>query len=121
MAKVTGPLLSMDARGTLGGVVTYQDGFGKHRVTRKPVHRDAGSATQLDQRALFLEAVAYWKALSAGQKADWNATANLLRMTGYQLVLKEYMLGRLVEEPPEAPEGGFAGGLLGLSGVWLGG
>jgi hypothetical protein len=119
MAKVTGPLFSVDARGTLGDVLTYQKGFGRHRVTRKPGHRDAESGGQLSQRGKFLAAIAYWKALTAEAKAAYNAIADAMQMTGYQYVLKLHMLGRLGEVPVVPPEGGFAGGLVELAGVWL--
>jgi len=95
MAKVTGPLFSIDARGTLADVLSYQRGFGKHRVMRKPGHRDAETALQQTQRAKFEAAIAYWKALSAVEKAGYNVLADPMQMTGYQYVLKLHMLGRL--------------------------
>ena len=121
MVKVAGPLFSVEAQGTLGGVLTYQRGFGRHRVTVKPDHRDAGTDEQLSQREKFLAAVAYWKALTVEAKAAYNVIADPMQMTGYQYVLREHMLGRLEPVVPEAPEGGFGGGLVELVGVWLSG
>lgn len=118
MVKVSGPLFSIEASGTLGDVLSYQRGWGKHRVTRKPGHRDAESAAQLTQREKFLEAVAYWHSLNSQEQAAYTAVAEGLQMTGYQYVLKEYLLGRIVWAPPE---GGFGGGVLELTGVWLSG
>jgi len=121
MVKVSGPLFSIEARGTLGDVLTYQRGFGKHRVTRKPGHRDAGTEAQLGQRTQFQWAVAYWHTLTELQKAEYTAIANPMQMTGYQYVLKEYLTGRIEWVPPLPPEGGFGGGLVELAGVWLSG
>lgn len=116
MVKLRGPLFSIEARGTLGDVLTYQRGFGKHRVTRKPGHRDAGTEAQGLQREKFLEAVAGWHALSVEDKAAYNATADPMQMTGYQYYLKLCLTGVITPAPPD---GGFAGGLLELAGVWL--
>ena len=109
-------MFSIEARGTLGNVLSYQRGFGKHRVTRKPDHRDAQSEAQLTQRAKFSVAVAYWHSRNSQEQAAYNAIADPMQMTGYQYVLKEYMLGRIVWEKPL---GCFSGGLLELTGVWL--
>jgi len=116
MVKVRGPAFSVDAAGTLGDVLTYQRGFGKHRVTRKPGHRDANTAAQGVQREKFQEAIAYWHGLSVEEKAAYNALADPMQMTGYQYVVKQVLLGRLLYAPPE---GGFGGGLVELTGVWL--
>ena len=91
MVKLAGPLFSIEAQGTIGGAITYQKGFGKHRAMRVPTHRDAESAGQLTQRSLFLDAVAAWNALSAPEKAAYNTRAKFLQMTGYNLFVKEYI------------------------------
>lgn len=93
MVKVKGPLHSQDARGTLGGVLSFQGYQRGVRVERKPVHRDARSVAQEGQRAAFLEAVAYWKGLSAEEKAEFEERAGGLGMTGYNLCLREVLLG----------------------------
>ena len=49
MVKLGGPLMSTEAKGTLADVLTYQGGFGKHRVGKKPLHRDMQSIGQLER------------------------------------------------------------------------
>ena len=95
MPKLTGPLFSVRAGGTLGGAITYKGSNAGARVERVPRHRDRKSGAQLGQRALFLGAVGYWKGLTVGAKAAYKATADGLGMTGYQYVLKLCMLGLL--------------------------
>ena len=121
MVKVVGPLFSIEAHGTLGDILSYQRGFGKHRVTVKPDHRDAETEAQLEQRTKFQTAVAYWHTLTPPQKAEYTATADPMQMTGYQYVLKLHMTGVLPGEEPAGPEGGFGGGLMELAGAWLSG
>src|SRR4030042_1977594 len=119
MAKLAGPLFSLEAGGPLGGALVYQGGPSGPRVGRRLRRRDSGSAGQLAQGVLFQEAVAYWKALSAGEKAGYDVVADGLGMTGYQYVLKLYMLGELGGGEPPAGEAGFVGGVVELMGVWL--
>jgi hypothetical protein len=93
--KVSGPLFSLGAGGSLGDGITYQGGRRGARVERRPRHRDAGSAAQLSHRGVFLDAVAYWHALSAAEKAVYNERADPLSLTGYNLCLREYLRGEL--------------------------
>ena len=93
MVKVTGPIFSVDAKGTLGGAITYQGGSGKHRVIRVPTHKDAGSGDQLTQRALFLGAAARWHLLGAEDKADYEVFGVVYHMTGYNWHMKLYLSG----------------------------
>ena len=79
MSKVVGPLLSLSARGKFAKAMVFQGGKSKTIVTR-PHH--PGSVTPytppqavLDQRAKITSLVSQWQALSANEKAVWNATA----------------------------------------------
>lgn len=95
MVKVAGPLMSADAKGTLADVLTYQGGFGKHRVTRKPGHRDVQSSGQVTQRVVFLAARDEWSWLSAAEKAEYDEVGQSFQMTGYNYFLKEFLKGRI--------------------------
>lgn len=95
MTKVAGPLLSVKAKGTLGNAITYQGGFGGHRVTKKPDHKDCGSAAQLAQRQKYRAACDYWNALNDHEKEMFDHLGNQHQMTGFNYCVREYLLGRL--------------------------
>ena len=91
MVKLRGPLMSVDAKGTLGNTLTYQRGFGKNRATRVPKHRDMQSSKQLTQRFCFQAARDEWAWLSGAEKDDLSDEAEQFQMTGYNLFLRRYL------------------------------
>jgi hypothetical protein len=84
MAKVTGPVLSLDAAGSLKKTLTYQNRPSGSSVYlyKKPgsVFSFTPSASQQVQRSVIGYIVARWKLLSAAQKAYMN---NLAKSIGY--------------------------------------
>lgn len=50
------------------------------------------NAALLANRTKFADAVAAWQALTAEQKKAYNGRVRRLRMSGYNLFLKEYLL-----------------------------
>lgn len=91
MAKTKGPLLSSDAHGSLGRVLTYS-----HRKSGKQVRTYnkplvAPSAKQRGQRRLTEFLVAQWQNMSDADKATWetNAKASGLNLPGYHYFLRE--------------------------------
>jgi len=95
MVKVTGPLFSVRARGSLGDGISFQGSGAGVRVERRPRHKDRQSNGQVAHRDLFLEAVAYWHGLAAEVKAEYNGRGDVLHLTGYNLCLREYLLGKV--------------------------
>lgn len=93
MPRVTGPLMSVDARGTLADVLTYQGGVAGYRVGKKPTHRNMRSGLQVAQREVFLAARDEWGWLTAEEKAAYAAAAHPLKMTGYNRFLKRFLQG----------------------------
>ena len=92
MAKVSGPLFSMTAAGTVGDGICFQKGPGGHRVTLKPVHRDLRAASQLAHRASYQSAVSYWKSLHVHEKEFYNFLGHQIQITGFN-----YCVGRCLE------------------------
>lgn len=91
MAKTKGPLLSLDAHGSIGHALTYS-----HRKSGKQVRAYnkplvAPSAKQRGQRRLTEFLVAQWQNMSAGDKATWETNARLSgpHITGYHFFLRE--------------------------------
>lgn len=50
------------------------------------------NAALLANRTKFADAVAAWQSLTAEQKKEYNGRVRRLRMSGYNLFLKEYLL-----------------------------
>ncbi len=91
MAKTKGPLLSLDAHGSLAKELTYSSKrTGKQcRQYNKPT--GPASAKQRGIRRLTEFLIAQWQNMSPGDKATWeaNAKATGLRLPGYHYFLRE--------------------------------
>lgn len=90
MARVTGPLFSMSASGTIGKAVTYGTWKGKPwaRVWFTP--ENPQTAGQVNVRTALSIVVAYWQGLPAPDKATWEAAAPQ-GMSGYNYMMRRAM------------------------------
>ena len=104
MAKVTGPLFSMSASGTIGDAVTYGTwkGIPWARVWFKP--ENPQTAKQVNVRGALIIALDFWQALAQVEKDKFDVLAEGTRMSGYNKMmknaLKAYVLDPGVEVPP---------------------
>lgn len=91
MAKTKGPLLSADAHGTLGDVLTYSSKRSGQQVRKYTKPLKPASAKQRGQRRLTEFLVAQWQNMSAGDKAAWEEAArvSVLNLEGYHYFLRE--------------------------------
>lgn len=95
MAKTFGPLLSIDAKGTIAKGLTFQNRPKGSAVMVRPVPSrkslDEPSPAKQVQRALVRSWVVAWQTLNAGQKAYWDFIANQsgLRLSGYHYFMKK--------------------------------
>ena len=94
MAKVQGPFMSLDAHGSVGKAITIQ-GLHKQRIGKMwsqsgSIHKSPPTPAQLAQRKLYGEAVGAWRALSAADKAGWDAGAAKERITGWNAFFRQY-------------------------------
>jgi len=72
LARVTGPLLSLEASGSVADAVTYQKGL-KSRMVRKMPQRKYGRSTdQNTVRIMFNGAVTHWHELLTSQQTLWK-------------------------------------------------
>jgi len=80
MAKVRGPLMSMDASGQVGDDHQFRaNRYGTHAYLprdRRKQNQQAPSAAQTAVRSDYAQAHAAWLALSQGERDAWNAQAN---------------------------------------------
>ena len=92
MAKVSGPLFSMSASGTIGEAVTYGTWKGQPwaRVWFKP--QNPQTAKQVNVRTALALTVAYWQAtLTQAQKDAYEVGAEGQRKSGFNLYVQRAM------------------------------
>lgn len=91
MAKTKGPLLSLDAHGSLNKILTYSNRKSGQQVRKYNKPLAVPSAKQRGQRRLTEFLVAQWQNMSSGQRATWevNAKASGKNLPGYQYFLRE--------------------------------
>lgn len=71
MAKLTGPLLSEQARGSMGPRLTYSERKSGSQVRFQKKQTDVESEDRTRQRTRFWVAVQWWNDLSDDEKAQW--------------------------------------------------
>ena len=98
MARVRGPLMSLDATGQFGGAICFRHHEGGVHVLPvvAPGSRTKGwkpSAAQVAQRGRYREANAAWRALGAGERGEWNDLARGTggNVSGWNLFLKAWL------------------------------
>lgn len=75
MAKLTAPLLSMDARGALGKAMVFIGWKGIKSVRQYVVPANPQSTAQTTQRGLMANCVNFWQAITTAAKTAWDAWA----------------------------------------------
>lgn len=105
MTRVTGPLLSMSASGTIGKAITFATwkGIAYARKWFKPANPQ--TADQVAQRLIFSSAVLQWQDYSQAEKDAWDDDANRpANMSGFNYHMRVYINAMLDgETPPTAP------------------
>ena len=104
MARVRGPLLSVDAAGQVGGGICFRHGTaGVHVLpVAPPGSRTKAlkpSAAQRAQRASYRAANVAWRALSLEERAAWEflAKASGRDVSGWNLFLRAWMAKPVAE------------------------
>lgn len=100
MARVTGALLSIEARGTYAGALSFarypKGGVARRlRVARAPY--DPKTPTQLFNRDFFKTVVAIWHELTSGEKTILDTLGNSVSYSGFNWYVKEYRERRPTE------------------------
>lgn len=75
MVRLKGPMMSMDASGTLGKTITFAKWKGRNyaRKTVTPANPQSGGQTGMRAAIKFLSQI--WNGLAAGPKASWEDRA----------------------------------------------
>lgn len=93
MARVKGPLFSVDAWGNFGGMLVYQRRRGGATVYPYTLSKNPETEAQREQRASFAAATSEWNALPSASKAWWYVRAQGMRLSGYNMFIQNYLLG----------------------------
>lgn len=88
MVKVINPFLSVECRGKFGGCI-YQTGLYGQYVRGYVPQTFKPTEAQLLQNYLFGVAADKWRLLSDEEKEELNRRANPMKMTGFNLYIKE--------------------------------
>lgn len=77
MAKIDGPLMSLDASGTLAGAITFSKWKGRNYVRQRVVPNNPKSGSQVGVRAMFKFLAQQWAGLTDGNQATWEDRAKI--------------------------------------------
>lgn len=91
MVKLIGALFSNIARGKFGAIVYQTGNFGQIATTFTP-QRKKPTQAQKDLNYAFGATADNWRNLTAEQKQVWIDNAKGMRMTGYNLYIKENII-----------------------------
>jgi len=98
MAKVTGPLMSMDARGKLANAIVFIGWRGIQDVRRWVKPANPRTANQVAQRNRFTQAVDKYHELTPTDKQAWETKASGKPYSGFNLfvsrVVKTLVAGK---------------------------
>lgn len=92
MAKVTGPLFSMSASGSVGKAITFGIWKGRPWCRVHFTPENPRTAKQVNVRYAMTLLVTHFQTLDAAQRIIWDAFADQFNMSGYNQFVKRGML-----------------------------
>lgn len=93
MAKVTAPLLSLDASGSYGSILNYTRYVGQNVVRKKRIAVapfDPKTAVQLFNRFYFANIVKIWQNDTPEAKSLLDILGNRVACSGFNLFIQQY-------------------------------
>jgi hypothetical protein len=90
MAKVAGPLLSLQAWGTIGGSLTVQRRPGRQAAYGKRGPKRGRTKRQHVRRKWWHFGGKAWAMLTEAQRSEYDARAAGRGMSGFNLFVREY-------------------------------
>jgi hypothetical protein len=106
MVKVTGPFLSLDASGTLGGIMTGSKWKGVNYIRARVVPMNPQSEAQTAIRTVLSDGVSKWKfGMITGLNKDfWNSYAKGLAESGFNRFMRSYLKANYEEGAIVTPQ-----------------
>ncbi len=88
MVRTKGPVLSLDAVGTIGGELTFQSWKGHTYARKKPSGPNPKTATQIANRAALAMLTKSWTTEPQIYLANWQSLAQTLQLDPYTAYLQ---------------------------------
>lgn len=88
MARVTGPLMSMDAAGQLGGAIVFAKNKGRPYVRQYVIPANPRTDAQTGTRAAFKWSSQEWSQLDPANQATWEAPAAAANVSPFNAFTK---------------------------------
>lgn len=96
MARVKGPLFSLDASGQVGEAIVYSQWKGINYVREYEIPSNPNTAGQINVRTAWSLLVSAWQALAPADQLAWDEYAEAFKMSGFNKYLsnglKAYVL-----------------------------
>ena len=92
MPKITGPLLSITASGSIAKRITFSKKRTGQQVRFQRAQKDYSNTARAKARLNYQNAVSAWNELNPFERNTWNALALGKKYTGYNLFVKTYLL-----------------------------
>lgn len=83
MVKLTGPMSSFKASGTLAGLLTYSNSRGRPYMKKKSHTPDQRTNPQLTYRMMFIWLANHWPTIGPAARLLWEAPAQLAKISPY--------------------------------------
>lgn len=102
MAKVRGPLYSIDARGQIAQSMVFGGWKGIKWVREQFIPENPQTVLQTAQRLIFSQSVQGWHDETAQQMLDWQTAADNkgIAMSGFNFFVQSYINAMLNGETP---------------------
>lgn len=97
MARVSGPLFSMTASGTIGKALTYGKWKGREWVREWFKPENPKKPKQVNVRTALTLLIAAWQGLSENVQADWDTYADPFNMAGVNKFVSRGMLAYVAQ------------------------
>lgn len=113
MARVTGPLMSIEASGTYAKTLVYAKWKGRSYCRERVIPNNPRSALQTAVRAMMAYASNRWASIPALDQASWEEGALALEISPFNLFVKTALdRWQLTEAPSDNATPGAGGGDL---------
>jgi len=89
MVKVSAPMMSMDASGTIGKAAVFSKWKGRNYVRSHVVPHNPKSAGQIGVRAMFKFLAQQWKTNSLVTQNTWSTIASAMNISGFNAYMRQ--------------------------------
>jgi len=100
MARVSGPLMSVDASGKFGGVMVLSKWKGRNYARKLVTPKNPKTAKQTGVRAMMAFITSRWFYCTAPNQASWSAAALLRMISAFNEYVSTNMARWQINKPP---------------------